>query len=759
MHRNRFRHFWIVTALIGEAVAGTPVTPNLLVNGDAETQRCTADWTAQTSVPGWRVTRGAASVLCYSAFSYAGEAPVMPTGGSAGEALFTAPGADTAMEQSVDVSAAASAIDHGTVGFALSGWLGGWDARPERAVLTATFVDASGNATGVPVTIADVDASTRNNVTALVQREADGLVPAGTRQIIITVQFLSGLESYSNAFADNLSLTLNGSVGGLAPATLRPPESTVPALDHVYVLMMENTNNADVVQVSGSKATVMPQMPYTASLASSGVVLSNAWATYHPSDENYVAMVAGDTFKFGPVYYPYNLTGTHLGDLLSARNKSWVGYIQNMGKACNLTATQRGYGQNSYSPDDGPFAQFTDVIDNTTLCDAVQRDLTDFESAITANMLPDFAWLSAGNWWDGEGAWYKNDAFDVVFSNEIQDQFIKSTIEPLVQSAAWNNSRSLLILTWDEAAGWGWPNNHVPTILVASPGLLKAGSVFHERVNGYDLLRTVEAALRTDGVDKFDTYAQPLNDVFTGTDAAAGLLWPSLSVTTRGSINDTFGQAATSAAVDQGQPITAYVPAGVASTTVLNLLPLGQVPNSTSAAYKFNKDNMTISIPTTRLAVGVYGAWLRNGTAPPTHAPMMVSILPAPHVSPGAPGVEIVGASATGGNVANVNLREGSDAILRYCLSSGSDLSNGWIGIYPAGTAINNMTKKAARTVGFWLRTPGGGGETAPCGEAEAYTSEFTPGAYQVLLFVTASNGTKQIGSTAEFTVTPALPQ
>ena len=764
MSTNRFHQFCIIfglsAALIREALGSTPVTPNLLVNGDAEAQRCTHDWTAQTSVPGWRVTRGAASVLCYSAFNYTSQVPVLPSSASAGEALFTAPGADTAMEQTVDVSAAASAIDHGTVGFALSGWLGGWDARPERATLTANFVDANGNATGNPVAIANVDAKARNNVTALVQSEVDGFVPAGTREIIVTVQFLSGMESYSNAFADNLSLTLNGNISGLAPAILAPPASTVPALDHVYVLMMENTNNADVVQISGNTATVMPQMPYTASLARGGVVLSNAWATYHPSDENYVAMVAGDTFKFGPVYYPYNLMDTHLGDLLSAQNKSWVGYIQNMGKPCNLTATQRGVGQNSYSPDDGPFAQFTDVIDNTSLCDAVQRDLVDFESAITANMLPNFAWLSADNWWDGEGAWYKNDAFDVVFSNGIQDQFIQATIEPLVQSAAWNSSRSLLILTWDEAAGWGWPNNHVPTILVGSPGLLNAGSVFNERVNGYDLLRTIEAWLATDGVDKFDTYAQPLNDVFNGTDAAASLLWPSLSVTTRGSIHDTFGQAATSAAVDQGQPITAYVPAGVTSTAVVNLLPLGLVPSSTSTTYKFNKDNMTISIPTTKLAVGVYGAWLRNGTAPPARAPMMVSILPAPQVSPSEPGVEIVGTYATGGNAANVNLREGSDAILRYCLPSGSDLSNGWIGIFPAGTAINNMTKKAARTVGFWLYTPGGGGEAAPCGEAEAYTSELTPGTtYQVLLFMTASNGTKQIGSSTEFTVTPALPQ
>src|ERR1700693_1256069 len=198
MSTNPFHQFCIIfglsAALIREALGSTPVTPNLLVNGDAEAQRCTHDWTAQTSVPGWRVTRGAASVLCYSAFNYTDQVPVLPSSASAGEALFTAPGADTAMEQTVDVSAAASAIDHGTVGFALSGWLGGWDARPERATLTANFVDANGNATGNPVTIANVDAKARNNVTALVQSEVDGFVPAGTREIIVTVQFLIGMD-------------------------------------------------------------------------------------------------------------------------------------------------------------------------------------------------------------------------------------------------------------------------------------------------------------------------------------------------------------------------------------------------------------------------------------------------------------------------------------------------------------------------------------------------------------------------------------
>ena len=105
----------------------------------------------------------------------------------------------------------------------------------------------------------------------------------------------------------------------------------------------------------------------------------------------------------------------------------------------------------------------------------------------------------------------------------------------------------------------------------------------------------------------------------------------------------------------------------------------------------------------------------------------------------------------------NVSLREGSDAIVRFCLPSGSDLSDGWIGVFPAGTPLNNMTKKAARTIGIWLYTPGGG-TTPPGGEAEAYTSELPPGTtYHVLLF--ASSGTQRVGRPAEFTLTPVLPQ
>lgn len=94
MRRSKFYQSFFVlvvaATVIWPAVANGSTTENLLVNGDAELQRCTNDWTAQTSIPGWRVLRGAASVLCYSAFEFTQETPVTPSNMSPGNALFAA---------------------------------------------------------------------------------------------------------------------------------------------------------------------------------------------------------------------------------------------------------------------------------------------------------------------------------------------------------------------------------------------------------------------------------------------------------------------------------------------------------------------------------------------------------------------------------------------------------------------------------------------------------------------------------------------
>ena len=734
------------------ALAAT--TPNLVANGDAETGRCTPDWTAQTSVPGWRVVRGAASVLCYAAFDVAHATVATPQAPSRGNALFAAPGADTSMEQSVDVGAAAEAIDAGAVSFELSAWIGGWADRPERATLVAVFLDAAGHATGAPVAIADADAAARGHATALVARKVEGKVAPRTRRIVVTVQFASGMASFHDAYADDIELHLGGpaaAIERLVPRAATPPVAHVPALDHVFVVMMENTNYADVVHTHGGVAAVDVRMPYFASLARRGVLLANLWQTYHPSDQNYVAMVAGDTFRAGPVYFPdYHLPAAHVGDLLQARGKRWRAYVQEMRTPCNLDSA--GEGRRSFSPDDEPFVQFADIAGDKARCTANVRDLDDLAAAIAADTLPDFAWIAADNWWDGEGAWFED--YDIGFSNAAQDRFLRETLAPLVDSDAWRKSRSLLVVTWDETDGWGWPDNHVPTVLVGSPGLLREGATLLEHANGYDLLRTFEAGLRIDGLGRFDEFAHALDGAFAGSageDDAASLPWPAERVATRGGIDDTFGRAATPAAVVAGEPLALVVPAGVDERDGVVLEPLGRLPDAASKTWRFDADRVGATIPTAGLAPGLYAAWLRRGDAPPAVAPMPVRVLPRPSVGPDAPGVEIVGAS---GDAAPA-LREGANPIVRYCLAPDMVTTDGWIGIFPDGTPADRMTKAEAKHVGFWLKTP------QRCGEAEAYVAGLKPELkYRVRLFRQRGDGASEaVGTSAGFGVIAALPR
>jgi hypothetical protein len=534
----------------------------------------------------------------------------------------------------------------------------------------------------------------------------------------------------------------------------------IPPLDHVAVVMMENTNYSDVVRSHGRSVAIDARMPFLAGLAEDGVILTNMWANYHPSDQNYVAMVAGDTYRYGPVYFPdYNLPVTHLGDLLEARGKRWRAYVQNMGTPCNLVTDTSG--QSWYAPDDQPFVHFQNVIGNAARCVETARDLKDFQTAISRRTLPDFAWIAADGWWDGEGAWWDNK--NVAVSVVQQDAFLKSTLKPLIESAEWKHSRSLLIVTWDESLGWGWPDNRVATVMVGSPGLLRAGAVLDAHYDGYSVLRTVESGLGLDSLGRFDQFASPLNAAFSGVPAArgnaAGDLRADESAATRGSIKDTFGRVTTPAAVVQGETLALIAPADVGDEALVNLEPLGRAPDAASKSYTVDPRTGIVSIATTPLRPGQYGAWLRRGSEAPHRAPLPVTILPPAAVSPEAPGVEIVGAPDRVHTTASIPVREDSNLIVRYCQPAGAAPADGWIGIFTLGTPPEQMTRDNADVLGFWLRTPGTAAN-AVCGEAMAFAAELTPGQdYQMLLFELAADGTSSpVGRTAAFTLTPALP-
>jgi hypothetical protein len=500
------------------AQAATTTTGNLIVDGSANAGYCTTDWNAATTMPGWAVNASSPDVICSSAgtFTWPGTAP----------GAFFAPGnqGDGNMTQTIDVSAASSAINAGGVTYNLSGWLGGWGSLAGYSTVTATFFTSAGTAVGSAASLQTVTAANRSNANAFLARSATGTVPSGTTAIVVQVAFVSSASEAG--YATNLSLTLTGSGLNLPTPTLTAPTAAVPAYQHVFIVMMENTDYSQVMEDP-------TDTPFIHSLIAQGTSLGNMRGVYHPSDENYLAVAGGDTYAVGAVYYPtIKDPNKNLGDELVSAGKTWKAYMQGMGSTpCTLSNANDSY----YAPDDTPFINYTDVSGNTAYCQQhlfdISRMATDLQSASTT---PSFSWFSADDYYDGESSGNGS-----AKSLQVQDGWLKSTINPILASPAWSTQNSLLILTWDESDSQQ-PDNHIATVLVGSQGTVNAGYVSNVRHDHYSLGSTIEHALGIGSFTANDRYALPVNEAFTG---QSGDVPSTLAVRSQSGTSVTFSYA------------------------------------------------------------------------------------------------------------------------------------------------------------------------------------------------------------------------
>jgi hypothetical protein len=560
-----------LSAVPAAATIATTSSGNLIVNGDAEAGYCTTDWHAATTIPGWTINSGSPDVICYSAGSFS-----LPAGPASGTA-FLAPGdqGDGSIAQTVDVSSAAPAIDGGGVTFDLSGWLGGWTSYAGYTVVSARFMDGAAHQLGSVVNLPTVSAADRGNQTGFLARDGAGSVPAGTRSILVGVQFVN--SAGESGYADNLSLTLSTPV---SQPRLTPPPSDVPAYDHVFMVMMENTNYSAVINDT-------TDMPYLHSLMAQGTTMTNYHAVYHPSDENYLAVSGGDTFARGATYWPnINDPATNIGDTLEANGKSWKAYEQGMGTPCN---TSKQYDAN-YFPDDAPFINYADVSGNTARCQAHLFDTsqltTDLKSASTT---PAFSWVAADDYYDGEASGNGN-----TTSLRVQDGWLSQTIAPILSSPAWTSQRSLLLLTWDEDTSD--PGNHVATVVVGSQGTVPAQRQSNSRYDHYGTGRTIEAALGLPPITANDRYAIPLNDAFTGSGSSAS------SALTTGTPT-----------IAAGSPITfsySTPPGTLSSTNWIGIYPIGVTPGQqASLTWQYAPGGAVTFGASSLPGAGHYAAW------------------------------------------------------------------------------------------------------------------------------------------------------
>jgi hypothetical protein len=225
---------------------------NLIVNGDAEAGSAGETSDDVVAVPGWTKTSNFSvyqydSAHIFPAFTspgpvsrgnnFFGGGPVTSFASAMSVATIDRPARNQANGvsssstafQTIDLASDAGSIDAGNISFNLSGFLGGYENDRDAAIFVASFLDAN-NLTLRSASIGPVTNIDRNFTTGLQERATTGLVPIGTRSILVELQ-MNAIDtavnsSDNNAYADNLSFVLapNNSV------TSVPEPSEVPGL-------------------------------------------------------------------------------------------------------------------------------------------------------------------------------------------------------------------------------------------------------------------------------------------------------------------------------------------------------------------------------------------------------------------------------------------------------------------------------------------------------------------------------------------------
>ena len=240
----------------------------------------------------------------------------------------------------------------------------------------------------------------------------------------------------------------------------------VPSLSHVVVVVEENTDYGSVI---GSSS-----MPYLNGLANQYALATQYYANTHPSIGNYFVMTTGQIITnddgFGGTVSQDNIVRR-----LVAGGKTWKSYAEGLPSPGFM-----GGSSGQYARKHNPLSFFSDVTGSATQ----QQNLvpfSQFASDLASGNLPSYAFVVPD---------LCNDAHDCSLGTA--DAWLRTNIDPLVQSSAFQNS--LLIVVFDESGGDD-SNGGGRVACVLAGGKVKRGFQSTTQYQHQSLLRLAAEAL------------------------------------------------------------------------------------------------------------------------------------------------------------------------------------------------------------------------------------------------------------------------
>lgn len=325
------------------------------------------------------------------------------------------------------------------------------------------------------------------------------------------------------------------------------PSATFPHMNHVFVIVMENSSYADILDPSNSNTS------FIQSLASTYGLETEYYGVTHTSLPNYVAATSGsnwgsntdDEAQADDGYFNH----LSLFDQFDQAGVSWKGYMESMPAVgytgdygdCTNGTTPDPYctagsdtGTALYVRKHNPPMQYPDVFDNPSRADNVVP-LSQLSADLKSGDVPDYAWITPNICNDMHGGApacpypSTNSQTDPAQETLYRDgdEFLKTWVTAIMKSKAWTGN-SAIFITWDEsdysnlspyqplddsgccdspvlpasladpstggggdlAGGTLYAGGHIPMIVVARNG--GRGVTDATPTNHYSLLQTIE---------------------------------------------------------------------------------------------------------------------------------------------------------------------------------------------------------------------------------------------------------------------------
>jgi len=257
---------------------------------------------------------------------------------------------------------------------------------------------------------------------------------------------ITGTPSVAGTFMFTIQVKDNAGGSASASLSINIGTTVMPAFGHVAIVVLENTNYADMV---GNSA-----MPYFNSLINQYGLATQYYANTHPSIGNYFMMTTGQILTNDdsqtPLSFPVS-TDNVVRELLAA-GKTWKAYAEDL-PSVGYTGGNTGL----YAVRHNPLAYMTDVQNSSVQVQNLVPFAPQFASDLAAGNLPNYSFIVPNLCSDGH---------DCPITT-TSDPWLQHNIDPLIKNPVFQKD-GLLIIVFDEAGGDNTNGGgRVPAVLVS----------------------------------------------------------------------------------------------------------------------------------------------------------------------------------------------------------------------------------------------------------------------------------------------------